>query len=223
MRDFKTGREKNLDLVICRPRSDAPTQSRRPASFVEEAEAIGAVLDDSERRILLSLPPLYKRPVGAVHLAVEAKACMTAFTKARPRLYDELNSSHLAIHGNSDHVIAAGLAMVNTASEFISPTRGNPGSKRGRVGISHHDQPKDAQGIIDKLREMPRRSRSGEEGFDAFGVVLVDCRNDGSPVRLVETPPAPQPGDIYHYESAVHRIAHSYEQKFGEISPTKKG
>ena len=40
-------------------------------------------------------------PVGAVLVALEAKACMTAHVKSLPRLYDELNSSHLCVHGAS--------------------------------------------------------------------------------------------------------------------------
>jgi uncharacterized RmlC-like cupin family protein len=39
--------------------------------------------------------------VGAVLIALEAKACMTAHVKALPRLYDELNSSHQCVHGSS--------------------------------------------------------------------------------------------------------------------------
>ena len=72
-------------------------------------------------------------------------------------------------------------------------------------------------GIIEKLLEVRRRVREGDEGFDAFAITVVSCRNDGTPVQLVETPPAPQPGDIYHYESMIHRLAQLYEQKFRDI------
>ena len=58
-------------------------------------------------------------------MALEAKACMTEFGKARPRLYDELNSSHLTIHGDTNSAIAAGFALVNAAESFVSPLR-NP-------------------------------------------------------------------------------------------------
>ena len=57
-------------------------------------------------------------PVGSVLLALEAKACMTAHIKALPRLYDELNSSQLTVHGAADQAIAAGLAIVNIATAF---------------------------------------------------------------------------------------------------------
>ena len=72
---------------------------------------------------------------------------------------------------------------------------------------------------MEKLRELPRRSRDGEEGYDAFAILVVKCRNDGSPVTLVTDPPAPRPGDVDHYEMAVHRLAQLYEQKYRGIAP----
>ena len=62
-------------------------------------------------------------PVGNVLVALEAKACMTKFASSRPRLYDELNSSHLTIHGASAQAAAAALVMINLSPEFISPER----------------------------------------------------------------------------------------------------
>ncbi len=218
MRDFRTGRKKKLDLVLCRPRSEPENKRRRRRTFAERGTEIGVVMSSAAGEALSALPPINEFAVGAVHLAVEAKACMTAFGKARPRLYDELNSSHLAIHGNSDHAIAAGLFLVNVADTFVSPGLNDFDLKTHAARVSTHRQPQDALGVIEKLREVPRRSREGDEGFDAFAITVVDCRNDGSPVRLVEAMPAPQEGDIYHYEWTVHRLAQLYEQKFRNIS-----
>lgn len=217
-RDFRTGRKKNLDLVVCRPRNE--TQARRkgkPRTFAAQAEELDVRLSDQARIELASLPEVCELPVGSVLVALEAKACMTEFLKARPRLYDELNSSHAAIHGNSPHTIAAGLAMVNLATEFISPGRNDFDLATRPPVISRHSQPRFAAAVVEKMREVPRRVRDGEEGFDAFAVVVVDCRNDGTPVRLVNEEPAPQPGDIYHYESMIHRLAQLYEQKYRDI------
>ncbi|SVA65465.1 uncharacterized protein METZ01_LOCUS118319, partial [marine metagenome] len=33
-----------------------------------------------------------------------------------------------------------------------------------------------------------------------------------------EDVPAPQAGDIYHYESAIHRLGQMYEQRFRNVS-----
>ncbi|HEX5216255.1 MAG TPA: hypothetical protein VFV98_12385 [Vicinamibacterales bacterium] len=217
MGDFRTSRKKNLDLVVCRPRG-IPLSGPPAPTFDEQAFEIGIVLDDLGRAELSALPRLVEMPVGAVHIALEAKACMTAFGKARPRLYDELNSSHLAIHGNSPHTIAAGLAMVNAAETFISPGRNDFNLSDRPPTISLHNQPRDAASVVEKLRELPRRSRDGEEGYDVFAIELVNCRNDGSPVTLVTESPAPQAGDVDHYEMAVHRLAQLYEQKYRGIS-----
>jgi hypothetical protein len=216
MRDFKTGRKKDLDLVICRPRSEPP--KRGPVeTFAGEAEELGVVLVDDAGKALAALPTLLRLPVGAVHVAVEAKAAMTEFGKARPRLYDELSSSHQVIHGNSAHTIAAALVMVNVADTFISPGRNDWDLSARPPFVSRHNQPRDAGLVIEKLHEIPRRNKDGEEGFDALGIVVVEVRNDGTPVRLVEAEPAPQAGDVYNYEMTVHRLAQLYEQRFGSI------
>lgn len=216
MGDFRTSRKKNLDLVVCRPRA---TVSGPPApTFADQRFEIGIVLDQAAIRELDALPRLVEMPVGAVHIALEAKACMTAFGKARPRLYDELNSSHLAIHGNSPHTIAAGLAMINAADTFISPGLNDFNLSTRSANVSRHNQPRDAASVVSKLRELPRRSRDGEEGYDVLAIVLVNCRNDGTPVTLVDGPPAPQPGDVDHYEMAIHRLAQLYEQKYRSIA-----
>src|SRR5207237_321535 len=146
-----------------------------------------------------------------------AKACMTEHGKARPRLYDELNSSHLTIHGSSDIAIAAAFVMINAATEFVSSDRNKKKFSRSRAVVSKHNQPKVTERVIEKIREMPRRSALGEVGFDAVGIVVVDSRNDGTPVSIVEQQPAPAPGDIYHYESMIRRMTQTYEARFAAI------
>jgi hypothetical protein len=98
---------------------------------------------------------------------------MTAHQKALPRLYDELNSSHLTVHGATDAAIAAGFVMINAATSFISPTKG--------AAPNLHLQPRATQITMAKVAELPRRSATGQTGFDAMAMVVVDCKNDGSP------------------------------------------
>jgi len=203
MRDFKLNRTKNLDLVLCTPGGTV----RNARSLLDLAERYEIRLDEDERGLLGQLPAIHEGPVGTVHCAVEAKACMTEHMKARPRLYDELNSSHQTIHGSSDMVIAVAFAMVNISTEFNSPGR------HGQRSI--HRQPNVTVSVIEKLEELPRRIKTGQEGFDAMAIVVVECRNDGqTPVRVVDTPPAPPRGDIFHYESMVRRVAHLYDSRF---------
>ena len=216
MRDFKTGRKKDLDLVVCTPGTLDP---RRPMTDTLRTlvDKDGIELSGDENAQLARYPEVRRVPVGSVHLALEAKACMTAHIKALPRLHDELNSSHAAIHGSSDSAIAAGFAMVNLADEFISPGKNKFDLATQPAAINRHKQPNDAIRAIEKIREIPRRTRPGEDGFDALGIVVVRCRNDGSPVELVDTPPAPPPNDIFHYEAMIRRITHQYESKFSNI------
>lgn len=204
MRDFKQNRKKNLDLVICTPQAAAAqAQARRPKplSFRDLVPKYGIVLSEQEQNVLSGLPDLETAPVGAVHVALEAKACMTEHIKARPRLYDELNSSHATVHGNTDKAIAVGFVMVNMAEEFRSPTARS---------IARHRQPDVTVKVIEKVKELPRRSSPKEDGFDAMAIVVVRCRNDASPVELVTSAPAPPSGDILHYDAMVQRLADLY-------------
>jgi hypothetical protein len=212
MRDWRDQRTKALDLVVSRP---AGEERGQPLSSL--VDAYDLKLSDEERARLEGLPPLLEGPVGAVLLALEAKACMTAFSKARPRLYDELNSSHLTIHGDTDQAIAAGVAMVNAADEFVSPSYNRLGVDEPEPRLSPHRQPHDAGSVVDKLHELPRRTGPGERGYDALGIVVVKCRNDGSPVSLETGPPAPQPGTDYHYDQMVRRAANHYAFRFRSV------
>jgi hypothetical protein len=204
MRDFKHDRDKNLDLVLARPRD----VSKTGPSFRALVDEYGIVLTAAEKKVLASLPDVRYAAVGAVQLAMEAKACMTEHGKARPRLYDELNSSHETIHASADEAIAAGFVMVNLAERFQSPLRSKP---------SVHKQPTVTTRVIEKVQQLPRRTKAAEQGFDALSIVVVECRNDASPIRLVERPPAPQPGDIYEYEMTIRRVTQLYASRFRDL------
>jgi hypothetical protein len=149
-------------------------------------------------------------------MALEAKAAMTAHQRALPRLYDELNSSHLTVHGATDQAIAAGFVMVNAAARYLSPDL-NKGNRAVAPQWSAHAQPRDATLVIDKVRQLPRRSGPGAAGYDALAIVVVEAANDGGPFELVETPPAPQAGDNYHYASMIDRTAHIWATRFQNI------
>lgn len=215
MRDFQHAREKNLDLVVCKcsqPRSVGPI-----GRFSDMVNAYDIVLSEAQREALGRLPDIPVTGVQTALVALEAKAAMTEFGKARPRLYDELNSSHLTIHGDTDSAIAAGFAMVNVASTFVSPMR-NPW-KLGEMPtiVNSHRQPRDAASVVDKVGQLPRRSTTGMHGFDALGLVVIRCTNDGAPVTIEEERPAPQVGDAMHYDSFIERIETIYASRFAAI------
>lgn len=212
MRDFAQNRAKNLDLVISR----AQQGERGKRTFVDLVGAYTLILDDMEREQLAAYPCAPLAKPATVLVALEAKACMTAYSKARPRLFDELNSSHLTIHGDTNGAIAAGLALVNSASTFVSPLM-NPwplGQHETRV-TSHH-QPGDLASVIRKLTELPRRSKADDDGFDALAVAVLDCANDGRPVTVDPIARSVVPS-IYDYEQTIGRLAHLYSTRFSGL------
>lgn len=225
MRDFQNNKEKCLDLVICRPHTQVADSGEYGVAsgirtFADLAESLDLPLAENERKDLADLPRLPIVPVGMVHIALEAKAAMTEFSKAKSRLFSELDSSISVINGHAQHAIAAALVMVNVASEFRSTIINRVGDfDNSAVVVSEHRrQPKPAQGIIETVRQLRRRSDDRERGFDAIGVILVDMKNDGSACRLItDDPPALPPSDSMHYDQMIARASALYAQRFKSV------
>ena len=209
--DFRTRRKKKLDLVIHRPGSTI--DGRLGRSFTDLGRSLTLELDDTERAALAALPMLREAPVGTVLMALEAKACMTKHVGSGPRLYDELNSSHLTVHGAADQAIAVAFVMVNASRTFISPdsNRRPIGEGQPPPKITPLRQPDATQFILGKVSELPTRSRPGHEGYDAIGIVVIDCPNDGSTVSVVVGSSAPTANDLFSYDSMVRRVANQYD------------
>lgn len=224
LHDFRNAKKKNLDLVLCRA-TDGETRaggSRAGAAGVQGftglVDRYGIRLSKAEHKALNQLPSLPIAGVATVLVATEAKAAMTAFLKARPRLKDELSSSHQTIHGDNQYAIAAGLVLVNAAPTFVSPDRNKHDLKQAPPVVSRHRQPQDAQKVVDGLRDLQRRSTVSDSGFDALGVVVLACRNDGTAVDLVTAhPPAPSATDDFDYARFIHRLAHLYAARFSAL------
>lgn len=212
MVDFERNRRKNLDLVICTPSSIEP----KAQNFVDLVPRYGIELSQTQRQRLLAYPKLLMAPVGSVLVALEAKACMTSHQKALPRLYDELNSSHLTVHGASSHAVAVGLVMINIADNFLSSDQNKEGFPAVKKW-SRHVQPRAVEQTLLKLLQLPRRTLIDQPGFDALGVVVINCVNDGSAVQAHNSSPAPQERDIIHYKSAIERISNLYSTRFGQL------
>ena len=216
MRDFRLDKKKDLDLVICRQRAGAePKRARR--SFAGMADAYKLALSSDDRRRLAALPTLDEVPVGNVLIALEAKAAMTSHVKACPRLFDELNSSHQIVHGDSGLAIAAGLVLINFADDFVSPDSNKVDLASIAPEVSHHKQPHDTERILETVHKLPRRSNANELGFDGIASIVIECRNGGHQVKLVTKEPAPPEGDIWHYNSLVTRICHLYQSRFPQV------
>jgi len=224
LRDFQTGRKKNLDLVVCTPNLATPhkakkgkTTGRVVANFVDLAAESEVLLSPSDRLLLKKLPLLRIVSVGGVNMALEAKATMTEHIKALPRLHDELDSSHATVHGHADHAIAAGLVTINIATSFVSSDRNKPLLSRTARERTKHDQPKAAEKTIAKVLEIRRRSAPNQSGFDALGIVVVDFKNDGTPFKIFNKLPAPQPASPFHYDQMITRLVSLYATKFSGL------
>ncbi len=217
LRGLRTNRSKNLDLILARPAGEW-TLNRPRTTLHQLAVRWGVRLDERQQSLLADLPPVLEGPIGTVLAALEAKACMTAHIKALPRLFDELNSSHAAVHANSDTAISVGLAMVNSADSFISPDLNKHHLDSVRPVISMHPQPQWATRTVAKLREIPRRTVSHGEGFDAFGITVVRIGNDGSAVEIVTDPPAPRLAESDHYDQMLNRFVHLYDSRNANLS-----
>ena len=215
MRDFTHDRKKNLDLVIGRPEPGATSSSQTFRGLVGE---YGIPLTETELDDLKALPDAPIASVAAVMVALEAKATMTAHVKSLPRLYDELNSSQLAIHGASSNALAIGYVQVNLAHRFLSSVLNSERIATDQAPRwTDHRQPADAERVIAKVRQLPRRAGRAGAGFDGLGVSLFDLANDGSVVQLVTAPPAPQPGDILNYATMISRMANEFDSTFTSI------
>lgn len=213
MVDFEGGLEKDLDLVLCTI-GDRPLGGRaQTLSTLVKQYSIS--LSQQELDLLGTLPLLTRVPVGNVLLALEAKACMTEHQKAKPRLFSELNSSYRTINGASGEAIAAAYMMINASEQFISPSRQHPSNLSAVV--TRHVQPKAANIALSVASGLPRRAASGKDGYDAIGITVVDMVNDGSSVALVTDPPAPQPGNMYHYDVMIERLVHTYATRFKHL------
>ena len=214
LNDWTSNRTKNLDLVVARTSEE---EGAKTVDLGTMADKFGIKLTAAEQTKLDGLPTSPIGVAGSVVLvALEAKATMTAHIRALPRLHDELTSSFQTIHGDSNNALAVGLSIINHANTFVSSDLNKiPGH---RV-VSTHNQPKDTERTIAKIEEIHRRSGShdGQRGFDALGIIVLDCKNDGSPVTLVTNPPAPQPGNQFHYANMINRAAQAYDSSFRHV------
>jgi hypothetical protein len=153
-----------------------------------------------------------KRPaIERVRISCESKAAMTEHVKAKPRIFDELNSSHGIVHEGDPAVIAAGITVVNIADTFVSPTR----QKSRKAVVTKHKQPDVTRQMVEHLRGLPIRADQTAVGFDAYATIVVNCDNR-TMASLWTAPPAPQPGDRDHYDTFLAALARAYEDRFGK-------
>lgn len=170
--------------------------------------AIGTTKEIEDERFARTI---YPGKIDRVLIACEAKTVMTEHGKSKPRVFDELGSSHEIVHQGDREAIAAGITVVNIAKTFVSPLRQKNSDE---LHVSKHTQPRAAEGMVNHLRGLPIRDAVDGIGFDAYATIVVDCDNQG-PAFLWTDPPSPQPGDRDHYDTFIERLSSAYASGFG--------
>jgi len=116
------------------------------------------------------------------------------------------------VHGDRNDAIAAGFVAVNLSATFFSPTNLDTGKPRAKTA----KQPESTIDVVKKLKQLPRRSSLSDPGFDALGICILEFKNDGSDVRLVESVPHDlfaEIGPALTYGAMIDRLSVMYGQR----------
>jgi hypothetical protein len=198
---------KTLDLVLTIVQPARHSMPRR--TFAELARVLGVALDESDHAALSGLPVFYEElvdDVSEVAVAVEAKACMTEHVKSLPRLHAEILATGYLAKLAAPHCISVSYSLINAATTFVSPS--------GKAAINRHNQPEDARRVVQMISDpVPAASKSNQYGYDVVGTTVVDCRNDGSPVVVLRTDPAPTSKDHTHYERMLVSLCGKFRER----------
>ncbi len=199
---------KALDLVICRVPTTRGAGERR--NFADLAELYGVQLDAKSKDALAALPMLEEErrdDVSQVLIALESKACMTEHSKSMPRLFAEILATGYLAKRSTDNPISACYCFVNAADSFVTPSSAEK--------VNRHQQPRDARTVVDMIGNAIPTVEEFAFGYDAVGIVVVKCKNDGTTVTLVNDFPAPGTHDPHNYERMVRALCSKYGSRFG--------
>ena len=185
---------------------------RFTSPLTHRSKTLDLALGPGTREALPGAIGIAKGTISDVLCSCEAKSVMTEHGKSKPRVYDELSSSHEIVHQWRQDAIAAGITVVNIAETFVSPLRQNSSES---LVISRHKQPEAARSMIEHLRGLAIRDTVAQVGFDAYATIVVNCDNQHE-VRLFTEPPAPRPGDSDNYETFLDRVSRLYTERFSD-------
>lgn len=200
---------KTLDLVVTTIAAGRDQGGR--VSFFDCIERYGIVLDEQELQLAKALPPLFhdrSDDMEEVAIALEAKACMTEHVKSMPRLHAEILATGYLAKKATPRSIAVSYSLVNAAATFVTPS--------GQGKTNAHGA-SDAERVVKMIRTaIPRAgSEQGPFGFDAVGVTVLECRNDGTPVSVTQGGPAPGVSDPVRYDRMIRSICSEFRARFG--------
>jgi hypothetical protein len=197
---------KKLDLVVTTTQSNRAAVKRE--RFADLAVQYGILLTQDDQHALDALPHVEKdadRDLSTVAVALEAKACMTEHIKSLPRLYAELLATGYVAKLASPNCITVAYTLINAAPEFVTPS-----------GTNRHNQPDVARRTVSMIRDAVPIAESSKYGYDAVGVTMLNCRNDGNtPVTVVDDPGyAPRYTDRIRYEQMIAKVCSEFYSRF---------
>jgi hypothetical protein len=200
---------KTLDLVVTWDPQGSGATRRTLADLVPE---FGILLESRERAMLDALPALAMDAdddLSEVGIAIAVEACMTDHVKSLPRLHAEILATGYLARCAVRECITVAYSLVNAASTFVKSD--------GSGKLNRHTQPADSRRVVEMLAAAIRtRSASPACGYDAIGVTVLDCRNDGSPVSVVDNNPSigPHRGEQTYYERMVRSVCSQFRARF---------
>ena len=157
-------------------------------------------------------PPPENTPIrhsdpATVQVAVELKSVMTEHRKAVRNRKRDFEAHHDHVHRYASGSIAGALMVVNAASTFKSPLKGDVTVHRDPPGLVEH--------CIREMRNISLRAGPSDHGLDASAVLVVRMDNTNLPeTDHVLDPPAPAVGDPLHYDAFVQRLCAAYTERF---------
>lgn len=150
-----------------------------------------------------------------VWLAIDAKSVMTEHGKARRNRQRDINSFADIMHRHHPGAVTGGILLINMAERFKSPLRDED-------DVTEHDRiERLVEETVDIFRDIDRADGEISPNVDGVGCIVVDHTNmdDGHETLLVTEPPAPQPGEIVHYEDFLHIMIDTLEGRFLKGEP----
>ncbi len=152
-----------------------------------------------------------KQPPGTVVLTVENKTTMTAHGRARKNRLGDLLAYCMHLHSHHPRAVAGFTIVVNAAARYKNPDEFSEVAKHKAVLKPH-----ELEATIELFRKVPLRADVSDPGDipEALAIIVVDY--DGQkPARLLEEPPAPQPGEPNHYGAFVKAMGQRFVERFG--------
>lgn len=213
--DKSSGKHKDLDLVLFTPESNSQDSGSSLSTYAASLPNFSP--QGNGELILSKYGQMPQSKTGGLLLTVEAKAIMTEFTKAFPRLSDELVSSQRIVCNSGLSCLTVAAVMINHSPSFVSPLlNDNPCDPVYKESRNH--QAKVELCYTQVLKGLPIKNfENSQMGYDEILALDIFMKNDGSEVSVVNNYPKPEGCEQFAYAAGLKRLAAEYTAKWGCI------